>query len=190
MGLFTNRKDGGLIADVIRCDEPNYLIWKWHPNGDGIGKSVRANAIRWGSSIRVKDGEVAVFLYSGAPRPAEDFIVGPCDEILKTDNLPVISEMLGLAYNGKSPLQAEVYFINLSRVLQFPFVIPYFDVFDYRYPDFSVPIAIHGKVTYSICDYRKFVKLHRMVEIDQSTIQEQVKECVTQRIKSVVANTS
>ena len=29
MGLF-NKKEGGLM-DVIRCDEQDYLIWKWRP---------------------------------------------------------------------------------------------------------------------------------------------------------------
>ena len=31
MGLF-DKKDGGFM-NVIRCDEPSYLIWKWHPSG-------------------------------------------------------------------------------------------------------------------------------------------------------------
>lgn len=35
----------GLI-DQIRCDEQNYLIWKWHPKGTIPGKNNRENAIR------------------------------------------------------------------------------------------------------------------------------------------------
>lgn len=63
MALFDrNNRKGGLI-DEIRCDEPSYLIWKWHPSGVQPGQTVRENAIRWGSSLRVKDGEVAVFVY-------------------------------------------------------------------------------------------------------------------------------
>lgn len=49
--------------DEIRCDEPSYLIWKWRPSGVWQGDNKRENAIRWGSSLRVKDGEVAVFVY-------------------------------------------------------------------------------------------------------------------------------
>ena len=33
MGLFGNKKEGGLM-DVIRCDEQEYLVWKWRPSGD------------------------------------------------------------------------------------------------------------------------------------------------------------
>ena len=30
MGLFRNNKEGG-IMDTIRCDEKEFLIWKWSP---------------------------------------------------------------------------------------------------------------------------------------------------------------
>ena len=61
MALFGKPKAGGFM-DEIRCDEPSYLIWKWHPTGSQAGNNSRENAIRWGSSLRVKDGEVAVFV--------------------------------------------------------------------------------------------------------------------------------
>ena len=62
MSIFKS-KIGGFM-DEIRCDEPSYLIWKWHPSGVKQGLGDRENAIRWGSSLRVKDGEVAVFMIS------------------------------------------------------------------------------------------------------------------------------
>ena len=61
MGLFWNKKNGGLM-DVIRCDEEEYLIWKWRPSGSANSTS-KENSIRYGSSLRVKEGEVAVFVY-------------------------------------------------------------------------------------------------------------------------------
>lgn len=37
MALFNkNNRKGGLM-DEIRCDEPSYLIWKWHPSGSQPG---------------------------------------------------------------------------------------------------------------------------------------------------------
>lgn len=62
MKVFGMNKTGGFM-DEIRCDEPSYLIWKWHPRGVPQGAGDQENAIRWGSSLRVKDGEVAVFVY-------------------------------------------------------------------------------------------------------------------------------
>ena len=61
MGLFNRKKEGGLM-DVIRCDEVNYLVWKWRPSGEA-NSTRKENSIRYGSSLRVKDGEMAVFLY-------------------------------------------------------------------------------------------------------------------------------
>ena len=74
MGLFGNTPKAGGFMDVIRCDEPSYLIWKWHPKGSEPGNNNRENAIRWGSSLRVKDGEVAVFVYNQPNGFKEDFI--------------------------------------------------------------------------------------------------------------------
>ena len=89
MALFDSNKRKGGFMDEIRCDEPSYLIWKWHPSGVQSGQTVRENAIRWGSSLRVKDGEVAVFVYKQPNGVMQDFIVGPFDQIIKTENFPV-----------------------------------------------------------------------------------------------------
>lgn len=62
MALFGKPTAGGFM-DEIRCDETSYLIWKWHPVRSQLGNNNRENAIRWNSSLRVKDGEVAVFVY-------------------------------------------------------------------------------------------------------------------------------
>lgn len=93
---LSGRKGG--IMDEIRCDEPSYLIWKWHPSGVRLGLGTRENSIRWGSALRVKDGEVAVFVYKQKDGVMQDFIEGPFDKILKTANLPILSSILGWLY--------------------------------------------------------------------------------------------
>ena len=62
MGFFSKNKNEGGLMDVIRCDEQEYLVWKWRPAGEA-NSSKKENAIRYGSSLRVKDGEIAVFVY-------------------------------------------------------------------------------------------------------------------------------
>ena len=57
MGLFSSNKEGGMM-DMIRCDEPEYLIWKWRPLGNDPNSTKKENSIRYGSSLRVKDGKV------------------------------------------------------------------------------------------------------------------------------------
>ncbi len=55
MGLFSSKKEGGFM-DSIRCAEENYLVWKWRPKGNVVNSTKKENNIRFGSSLRVKDG--------------------------------------------------------------------------------------------------------------------------------------
>ena len=187
MSIFGKPKAGGFM-DEIRCDEPNYLIWKWHPVGSELGNNNRENAIRWGSSLRVKDGEVAVFVYKQDNGIMEDFIAGPFDETIKTKNFPVLASIVGLAYEGGTPFQAEVYFINLAQIIQVRFGVPFFDVYDPRFSDFGVPVAVRGTVSFSIKDYREFIKLHRLTSFNLDEFQAQIRDAVTRYVKDTVAN--
>ncbi len=187
MGLFGKQKAGGFM-DEIRCDEPSYLIWKWHPTGSQQGSNNRENAIRWGSSLRVKDGEAAVFVYNQKDDTMQDFIVGPHDQILKTDNLPILASIVGLAYKGGTPFQAEVYFINLAKVIQVPFAVPFFDLYDPRFLDFGIPTAVRGRITFNIANYREFIKLHRLSNFDLNSFQIQIRDAVARYVKGIVTN--
>lgn len=188
MGLFNRNNRTGGFMDEIRCDEPNYLIWKWHPSGSQPGENQRENSIRWGSSLRVKDGEVAVFVYKQKDGTMQDFIEGPYDQILSTKNLPILASIVGLAYEGGTPFQAEVYFINIARMIQVRFGVPFFDVYDPRFPDFSVPVAVRGTISFGIKDYREFVKLHRLFSFNLDDFQKQIRDVANRYIKDAVAN--
>ena len=174
--------------DEIRCDEPSYLIWKWHPAGMQLGNGNRENAIRWGSSLRVKDGEVAVFVYKQKNGTMQDFIVGPYDQIIKTANFPVLASIVGLAYEGGTPFQAEVYFINLAQIIQVKFGVPFFDVYDPRFADFGVPVSVRGTISFKISDYREFIKLHRLTDFNLEDFQQQIRDAVVRYVKDIVAN--
>lgn len=186
MGFF-NKKEGGLM-DVIRCDESEYLIWKWRPAGQDVNSTKKENAIRYGSSLRVKDGEVAVFVYKQKDGIMQDFIEGPYDDTIKTANFPILTSIVGLAFGGSSPFQAEIYYINLSKVVQVRFAVPYFDVFDPRFLDFSVPVAVRGTITFNISDYKSFIKIHRLINFELEDFHKQVKDAVIKYIKGVVTN--
>lgn len=181
---MANQNRAGMM-DEIRCDERNYLIWKWRP----ANNARRENAIRWGSSLRVREGSVAVFICRRKGQDAiQEFIEGPFDEALNTSNLPIIASFVAAAYGGGTPFQAEVYFINLAKVVQSRFAVRYFDVFDQRFPDFGVPVAVRGTLTFKIADYREFIELHRLDEFTLEDFQSQVRDAVSRRVKSLVAN--
>lgn len=181
---MANQNRAGMM-DEIRCDEKDYLIWKWRP----ANNARRENAIRWGSSLRVREGAVAVFICRRKGQDAiQEFIEGPFDEALNTSNLPIIASFVAAAYGGGTPFQAEVYFINLAKVVQSRFAVRYFDVFDQRFPDFGVPVAVRGTLTFKIADYREFIELHRLDEFTPEDFQSQVRDAVSRRVKSLVAN--
>jgi len=187
MGLFGRGKSGGLM-NVIRCDEPEYLVWKWRPEGQRANTTSRENSIRYGSSLRVKDGEVAVFVYNQSDGTMQDFIEGPFDKTIETANFPVLASIVGLAFGGNSPFQAEVYFINLQSNNQVRFAVPFFDVFDPRLPDHGVPVAVHGTITFTLVDYKNFIKLNRLIDFDLDAFKKQIKDALIKCVKAVVMN--
>jgi membrane protease subunit (stomatin/prohibitin family) len=204
MALFgkTTKPEGGLM-DVIRCDQPDYLIWKWRPDvaeardetrkdagttREGVHATAKENAIRYGSSLRVKDGEAAVFVYPQKDDTLQDFIEGPYDGTIKTANFPVLARIAGAFFGGASPFQAEIYFINQAGINQVSFGVPYFDVFDPRFPDLGVPVAVRGILTFKLIDYRAFIKLHRLIDFNKEAFTKQIRSGISGYIKDVVSN--
>jgi membrane protease subunit (stomatin/prohibitin family) len=186
MALFRRNKEGGLM-DVIRCDESDYLIWKWRPSG-AANSTKKENAIRYGSSLRVKDGEMAIFVYQTPDGEQQDFIMGPHDQTIKTANFPILTGIVGTAFGGASPFQAEVFFVNLAKNIPIKFGVPYFDVFDPRFLDFSVPVAVRGRILFNITDVQRFIKLNRLREFELNQLVEQIRATLNNSVRSVVSN--
>ena len=186
MGLFDRKKEGGLM-DVIRCDQEDYLVWKWRPSGEA-NSTKKENAIRYGSSLRVKDGEVAIFVYNKDGGQMMDYIMGPHDQKIETANFPVLTSIVGSLWGGNTPFQAEIYFINLQGNNHVRFAVPYFDVADPRFPDFTVPVAVRGSITFNLTDYKQFIKLNRLIDFDLEKFGQQIKGAVTKFVKNFVAN--
>ena len=174
MGIFGTKQEGGLM-DVIRCDEQEYLVWKWRPSGEP-NSTKKENAIRYGSNLRIKDGEMAVFFYQQNNGTIQDYIIGPHDQTIKTANFPILTSIVGAAFGGNSPFQAEIYFINLSGNVQVKFGIPYFDIFDPRFPDLGVPCSVRGTITFNITDYKSFIKLNRLINFSLEDFKNQIKD--------------
>lgn len=182
------------MMNVIRCDLKDYIVWKWRPQfTNSADPGQRANFVRWGSSLRVKDGEMAMFVYRGPNSGAhdnQDVIMGPYDGTIETANLPVISKIIGLAYGGGQggPFQAEIYFINLQGNNQLLFGVPFFDVFDSRYPDLAVPVSVRGTITFNLTDYQSFIKLNRLTDFNLMDFKNQVRSALTKYMKHVIIN--
>ncbi len=187
MGLFSSKKEGSMM-DMIRCDEQEFLIWKWRPEGNEANSTNKENAIRWGSSLRVKDGEVAVFVYKQKDGTQQEFIEGPFDDTIKTANFPILTSIVGLAFGGGTPFQAEVYYINLAKVIPFNARVPYFDIFDPRFIDFGIKCAVQYQTLSQIKDYREFINIHRLSSLSPQELNQKMKPVIDRHIKSLVIN--
>jgi len=187
MGLFSKDKSEGGLMDVIRCDEQEYLVWKWRPSG-AANSTNKENAIRYGSSLRVKDGEVAVFVYKQKDGAMQDYIVGPYDQTIKTANFPILTSIVGSAFGGASPFQAEIYFINLAGNNPIRFGIPYFNITDRRLPDFPVPMSVRGSLIFNVTDYKGFIKNTRLINFEIEDFKNLIKSAVMSSVKSTVLN--
>lgn len=192
MGLFNSKKEGGVI-DSIRCDEKDFLIWKWRPNSSNdANSSNKENAIRYGSSLRVKPGQAAIFLYQN--KGEYDVVFGPFDDIIKAENLPVLASIVGLAYKGGTPFQAEVYFIDLAKGMEIPFVVPYFRVIpsESEYKVYDIQVAIKGCVTFEIPKDSQTIKyLFEAWGANDTPLkdfQAKVKTLIVQEVKRVFTN--
>ena len=176
------------LVDEIRCDEKSYLIWKWHPVGTKAGENDRENAIRYGSSLRVKEGEVAAFIYTLSGQQVQEYIVGPADQVLATSNFPGLANLLGTVYGGGTPFQAEIYFINVAERIQMRFAVPFFDLYDAGFKDIGVSVAVRGNCSFRIDDYRAFIRLHKLEGFSLSEFQTKIKTVFVRHIKDIILN--
>jgi membrane protease subunit (stomatin/prohibitin family) len=96
------------IIDVV--DHTNVsdeeLVWREPQAGGGD--------FRMGSQVFVNEGQAAIFVRSGEVLDK----LGPGRHTLSTGNLPILSGLIGLATNGRTPFPADLYFVNLKDLPQ------------------------------------------------------------------------
>lgn len=192
MGLFFHKKEGGMM-DALRCDEKGFVIWKWRPAGQDANATRKENAIRYGSSLTVHPGQAAIFLYQNQDG-AYEVIRGPYSGKVETENLPVLASLIGLVFNGGSPVPAELYYICQERNLELQFVIPFFRVVpaEPEFKAYDIRVAIKGSLVFEFPTQPEFIKYlfeaWGATDTSLAELEEKMKELVTQEVKQIVAN--
>ena len=97
--LFQN-----LTLKLIEWEDPtkNTMVYKYPMDG---------RKIFFGSKLTVRESQVAIFLNKGEIAD----VFGPGLYTLKSSNLPILSNLLGLPYGFKSPFTCDVFFINTKQ---------------------------------------------------------------------------
>ena len=125
------------------------------PTGDEIVARVPQEGsgdIRLGSQLVVRENQVAVFFRDG--KTADMFTAGRYT--IQTANIPILINLLGAAFDGKSPFRAEVYFVNMRTFTDMKFGTK--EPIVYRDKEFGmVRLRAFGTYTMRVQDPRLFV---------------------------------
>ena len=163
------------LLDVIKFEgDDNLLIWK-HPNEDFNTKSV----------LIVHESQEAIFFKDGK---ALD-LFGPGKYELKTENIPLLRNIINIPTMGVSPFHCEVYFINKITALNMEWgTNSHFQVLD---PHFGVPLNVgaSGSLEFIIEDSRKFLikVVGTQQNVTSAKIMRYLREKTVTKVKSYLA---
>jgi len=168
------------IIDVLKYDGPNnVLVWKWQPQNGGS----REEELRIGTQLIVNQSQQAVFVKNG--QIADVFDAGK--HTLSTQNLPILTSIIGLAFGGQSPFKAEVYFINRVVAMDTKFGLLPFNMIE---PNFKVPIPLtsRGSFAVKIADTPMFMNriIGTVPDFEANTLRQFFRGIITENIKSAI----
>jgi membrane protease subunit (stomatin/prohibitin family) len=178
----------------------DWLIYKWRPEGQEAGSTKREIAIRLGSPLMVRQGEVAAFMYPGQQQKLGgqtgagqtiggaplDFVEGYWQGELQTANLPILAGIQSLFMDGGTRFPAQVYFINIAGANTVKFGVPYFDMVDPALPHDPVGVAVRGTVVFAVKDYRSFLQKHSMVDFDMGKFEIKIRDAVISYVRDAM----
>ena len=125
------------ILDLIQHpnEYPDEIVHRVPERGSG--------EFRLGSQLVVREAQQAVFVRDGK---ALD-VFGPGRYTISTNNIPLLTALIGLPFGGNSPFTAEAYFVSMREFLDLKWGTP--QPLVYRDADFGmIRLRAHG--TYAI----------------------------------------
>jgi membrane protease subunit (stomatin/prohibitin family) len=172
------------IIDVLKYDGPNnVLVWKWRPKVD----SKRDEELRFGTQLVVNQSQQAIFIKGG--QILDIFEAGT--HTLSTQNLPILSTLIGLAFGGQSPFKAEVYFINKAVAMDTKFGLIPFNLIE---PNFRVPIPItsRGSFAVKVADAKIFISqiIGTVADFESNKLTQFFRGIITENVKNAIAKIS
>lgn len=134
------------ILDLIQYpdERPDEIVHRIPEFGSG--------EFRLGSQLVVRESQRAVFFRDGK---ALD-VFGPGRHTLSTNNIPLLTALIGLPFGGDSPFTAEVYFVSMREFTDLKWGTP--QPLVYRDPDFGmVRLRAFGTYSMRVADPQLFV---------------------------------
>lgn len=134
------------ILDLIQHpnEYPDEIVHRIPESGSG--------EFRLGSQLVVREAQQAVFVRDGK---ALD-IFGPGRHTVSTNNIPLLTGLLGLPFGGDSPFTAEAYFVSMREFLDLKWGTP--QPLIYRDADFGmIRLRAHGTYAVRVDNAQLFV---------------------------------
>lgn len=126
--------------------------------------------LRIGSQVIVRESQRAVFFRDG--RALDSF--GPGRHTITTANIPLLIDLLGKAFNNRTPFTAEVYFVSMREFVDRKWGTP--QPILVRNPGMGLGVALlqgFGTYSFQVRDAQQFVtqvvgaqKIYRMSDIE------------------------
>lgn len=168
------------VFDVIEAPDmgPNDLVMRFPPRGAGD--------FRIGSQVIVRESQAAVFFRDGK---ALD-VFGPGRHTITTANIPLLVNLLGKLFDGRSPFTAEVYFVNLREFPDRKFGTE--QPIPFRDPDLGiVRLRARGLYAIQIEDPRLFVEniVGQQGLYESQSIEEYLRRTIVSRLLDLLGET-
>jgi membrane protease subunit (stomatin/prohibitin family) len=172
MGLFDKLR--GELVDIIEWvdDSQHTLVWRF-PRYH--------NQIKNGANLIVRPGQQAVFVHRG--EIADVFEPGHYE--LKTDNMPLLSTIMGWKFGFDSPFKAEVYFVSTKQVTDLKWGTP--NPIMLRDADFG-PVRLRAFGTYTLRAIDPKILLTELVGTDSEFDADEITELLRSIISSSFAD--
>jgi membrane protease subunit (stomatin/prohibitin family) len=163
------------IIDVVKWDgSASELAWKF-PS---------AELSTW-TQLIVNEAQEAFVVNAGA----YDGPFRAGRHTLSTSNIPLLRQLIGLPFGGRSPFTAEVWFVNRTAKLDIRWGTP--DPIQLQDPKFGimVPVRAFGQYGIAIDDSRKFLLklVGALARFDASTLADYFRGAFATRIKTSIA---
>ena len=165
------------VIDLVKWNgNPNILAWKF-PGSDQLSTWTQLIVNETQEAYLVKEG-----VYQGP--------FGAGRHTLSTENIPLLTALIGIPFGGKSPFTAEVWYINRATNLDIRWGTP--DAIQLQDPKYQlmVPVRAFGQYGVRITDAKKFLLklVGTLPGFDAETLSSYFKGVFTTKIKSNIAN--
>ena len=164
------------VIDLVKWNgNPNILAWKF-PSTEELSTWTQLIVNESQEAYLVKGG-----VYEGP--------FGAGRHTLSTENIPLLTTLIGLPFGGRSPFTAEVWYVNRATNLDIRWGTP--DPIQLQDPKFliMVPVRAFGQYGIKIVDSKKFLLklVGTLPGFDVNTLSEYFKGVFTTKIKTGIA---